>query len=164
MNAIDMNETPLPTIARIETRPGLSVSVTWADGARAGRTDEVDLSPVINSYKIFRPLRQNAALFNSAHLLEDGYVIAWDGDDLEMTADMVSQLAEQTMTPADFAEFLRVHQLTQAQAAAMLGRSRRQIGYYLKAGPIPRIVALACKGYAAERAETLKQRAAMSRS
>ena len=35
------------------------------------------------------------------------------------------------------------------RAAALLGRSQRQIEYYLKRGPIPRVVALACFGYEA---------------
>jgi hypothetical protein len=53
------------------------------------------------------------------------------------------------MTPTEFARFLERNRLTQEGAAALLGRSRRQIGYYLNPGPVPRIVALACFGYEA---------------
>ena len=84
-----------------------------------------------------------------ARLIEDGYAIGWDVDDLEMSADLVEDVAAETMTPGDFAAFLKRNHLTQEAAAALLGRSRRQIGYYLTPGPVPRIVALACFGYEA---------------
>jgi hypothetical protein len=121
--------------------------VTWSEGARLGETQIVDLSPVIAAYKIYRALRNDDALFRTAHLTEGGDVVAWKGDDLEMTAELIQELAEQTMTPADFAKFLERNDLTQEAAAMILGRSRRQIGYYLTTGPIPRVVALACYGF-----------------
>jgi hypothetical protein len=126
-----------------------TLEMTWTEGRRAGRKDIVDLSPALGSYKIYRPLRHDHALFSTAHLAEDGDVIAWDVPDLEMTADLIETLAEETMTSADFAQFLKRNHLTQEAAAALLGRSRRQIGYYLSKGPIPRVVALACFGYEA---------------
>jgi len=43
----------------------------------AGLVDRVDLSPIINSYKIFRPLRKNEARVETAHLIDDGDVVAW---------------------------------------------------------------------------------------
>jgi hypothetical protein len=67
---------------------------------------------------------------------------------LQRLAD-AETLAEQSMTPDGFARFLTRNRLTHEGAAALLGRSRRQIEYYLKRGPIPRVVALACFGYEA---------------
>jgi hypothetical protein len=142
---------PVPRIAEIQALPQLRLRVIWAEGKRSGRTDEVDLSPAIKSYKIYRPLRENDRLFQSARLIEDGDVVAWEGDDLEMTAEMIEELADQIMTPQHFAAFLSRNNLTQEVAAAELGRSRRQIGYYLSTGPIPRIVAWACRGYESDR-------------
>jgi hypothetical protein len=52
------------------------------------------------------------------------------------------------MTPQDFIAFMERYDLTEEAVAAVLGYSRRQIGYFKTAGPIPRVVALACKGYA----------------
>ena len=151
---------PFPRIGRIEVRPNQTLRVTWIEGGRANTTDDVSLAPVINSFKIYRPLRGNEALFSSAKLVEGGDVVAWDGDDLEMTAGTIEELAQQTMTPADFAAFLQRHDLTQGQAAALLGRSRRQIGYYLSTGPIPRIVSLACRGYEADKKKAAPKNAA----
>jgi hypothetical protein len=34
-------------------------------------------------------LRGNADLFATAHLVEDGEVVAWDAPDLEMTAELI---------------------------------------------------------------------------
>jgi hypothetical protein len=140
---------PIARIAKIRVVEPNTLEISWAEGARAGRTDVLDLTPLIGSYKIYRPLRGNAELFATAHLIEDGDVVAWNGPDLEMTAELIETLAEQAMTPDDFARFLARNNLTHEAAAALLGRSRRQIEYYLQRGPIPRIVALACFGYEA---------------
>lgn len=142
---------PMPRIASARAAGPSQLRVVWAEGARAGQVETIDLAPVIGSYKIFRPLRDNPALFAAVRLIEEGAAVAWaNGDtDIEMSADMIENLAMQEMTPADFANFLSRNKLTQDAAGALLGRSRRQIGYYLATGPIPRIVALACHGYEA---------------
>ncbi len=150
MSEIDIVDTGIltPRIEDIHVRSKYHLDVYWADGERAERRpDSVDLSPAILSYKIYRPLRNNTLLFGSARVIDNGYAVVWNGPDLEMSADLIETLATQTITPAQFAEFLKRNDLTQQEAAAMLGRSRRQIGYYLKEGPIPRVVALACFGF-----------------
>ena len=156
MSANDIEDTgvPLPRISEMHALAPLSIAVTWAGGLRAGRSEIVDLSPVIGSYKIFRPLRKNEKLFRTAHLIEDGDAVAWDGDDLELSAEAIESLAEQSMSPEDFVQFMARNNLTQEAVAAILGYSRRQIGYYTTTGPIPRVVALACKGYEAEKRDT----------
>ncbi|MES2195500.1 MAG: hypothetical protein V4517_13860 [Pseudomonadota bacterium] len=138
----------LPRMAAVEPLTPFALRVTWAEGRRAGREDLVDLRPVIYSYRIYRPLRDEA-LFATGHIADEGDAVAWDGNDLEMSADMIQSLAEQAMTPKDFSLFLARNKLTQEAAAAVLGRSRRQIANYASVGPIPRIVALACYGYEA---------------
>jgi hypothetical protein len=73
--------------------------------------------------------------------------VGFDPKILDMSAELIETLAEEEMTPEEFALFLNRNGLTQEAAAALLGRSRRQIGYYLSTGPVPRIVALACFGF-----------------
>jgi hypothetical protein len=152
MNAIDLVDTGLPmariAAIRIGKKP-VTLELTWADGTRAGRTDVVDLAQIIGSYRVYRPLRDDPQLFATARLIEDGNVVAWAGTDLEVSAETIETVAEESMTPDEFAAFLRRNDLTQEAAAALLGRSRRQIGYYLSRGPIPRVIALACYGYEA---------------
>ncbi len=125
---------------------GLSVVVTWAQGARARRTETIDLSPLINSLKFYKPLRDNPRLRATVHLIEDGHAIAWGGDDaIDMAATSLERLAEETMTTEDFRAFIAHQSLTHSAAAALLGYSRRQIELYLSGEqPIPRVVALAC--------------------
>lgn len=149
-NDIEATGLPLPRIAEIRALSPFNLAVKWAEGSRAGQVESIDLSPIINGYKIFRPLRNNEKLFRSAHLVEDGDVVSWGNADLELSAVAIEALAEQSMTPADFIAFLERNDLTQEGAAAILGYSRRQIAYFTSVGPVPRVVALACKGYEAE--------------
>ena len=85
---------PLPQISAIKPLLNNRLRVTWSDGLRAGITEEVDLSPALASYKVYRALRDNKDLFSTARLLEDGDVVAWDGPDLEMFAELIQELAE----------------------------------------------------------------------
>jgi hypothetical protein len=144
---------PMPQIARIDVVEHLVVRVTWSAGIRAGRTDVVDLSPMINSLKHYRPLRENRMLFRTTHLVEDGRVVAWgDDDQIDMAADSVEELAEETVSADEFRDFLKTYGLTHNEAAAYLDRSRRQIENYLSgAEPIPRIFVMACFGLVARK-------------
>jgi hypothetical protein len=148
-NEIIDSGVPAPRISNIRIGTYFHLEVTWAEGERAGRTDYVDLLPAIDSYKVYRPLRNNEPLFSTARLIDDGFAVQWGASDIDMSADAIEVLATESMSPAEFADFLRRNKLTQQAAATMLGRSRRQIGYYLNPGPVPRIVALACFGYEA---------------
>jgi hypothetical protein len=106
---------PLPRISRIRAFPDFRVSVIWAEGSRTGAADTVDLAPVINTYKFYRPLRKNKELFRTAHIVDNGYAIAWGGGTIDMSAELIEDIAHQAMTPKDFAS----------------------------TGPIPRVIALA---------------------
>jgi hypothetical protein len=127
---------PLPKLASVEpANSPTSVSVAWASGSRAGMTEIIDLAPMIYTFKVFRPLRDDPALFRTVHLGEWGASIIWKGhDDLDIGADALEELAREQMTPEDFQAFMK-----------RLGISRRLVAYYAKERLIPRTVALACK-------------------
>lgn len=148
MNANDIVDSgiPLPRMASVRFLPHYSLEVRWAEGPRKGRLDLVDVSPAIFSYKVYRPLR-NERLFLHGTLVEDGDAVSWGNDDLMMSADTIQSLAQESWSSADFANFLERMKLTQEAAAAILGRSRRQIATYATQGPIPRVVTLACYGF-----------------
>jgi hypothetical protein len=136
---------PTPTIASVAPDRAFRVHVAWNAGSRAGSTSIVDLAPLILSRKVFAPLRRDEALFNSLHPIDDGHALAWgDDDQIDIAATTVERLAEQTMTPADFAAFLRRNSLSLDAAAALLGLGRRVVAYYAKDRAIPRHIALAC--------------------
>jgi hypothetical protein len=146
------SEGPMPRLGAVRAIDGSSVLVNWVEGARAGRTEAVNLLPLIDNFKMYEPLRRNASLFSTVHLVEDGNAIAWgDGESIDMAATSIERMAEEAMSADDFAAFLERNKLTHQGAASALGRSRRQIEYYLSKGVIPRIIALACHGYEARK-------------
>jgi hypothetical protein len=144
---------PMPRMASVEVVRHLVIRVTWSAGIRASRTDTVDLSPLIISLKFYRTLRTDHALFRTIHLVEGGTILAWgDNDEIDMAADSVEQMAEESMTPDDFRVFLKSNSLTHTEAAAQLGYSRRQIENYLSGNElIPRVVVMACFGLTARK-------------
>jgi hypothetical protein len=154
MSATDMIDTghALPRLASVRAIDGAHrlIHVTWAEGPRAGRSETVDLSPLVDTHKFYAPLRGRSKLFDSVHLINDGSAIAWGPDHaLDMAAPSIQGLAEETMTADDFREFLARNRMSQEAAAAYLGRSKRMLAYYLKHGIVPRLVTLACYGYEA---------------
>ncbi|KQT61351.1 hypothetical protein ASG52_00220 [Methylobacterium sp. Leaf456] len=138
---------PLPRLAAVEPAEGAyDVALTWAEGARACRRDVIDLAPIILTFKVFRPLRGDAALFAAVRLGEGGASSVWPGNpDLDIGADSLEELAEETMTNVDFAAFLERNGLTYDAAAVQLGVSRRMVAYYAKSHAVPRLVGLACR-------------------
>jgi hypothetical protein len=136
------------------------VGITWNQGTRSGRVDRVDLSPLVDTYKFYRPLRDNPKLFATIHVANKGTAVAWgDDDEIDMSAESILRLAEESMTADDFRQFLERNSLTQEAAAMLLGRSPRQLKYYLSAGVLPRLVSLACIGLEAHGIKPRRQNA-----
>src|SRR5262245_40060230 len=159
MSATEIKDTgvPVPRISEIRALPHFLLAIAWAQGSRSGRAECVDVATVINTYKLYRLLRNNEELFQTARLVDDGNVVQWGDGIIDMPAKVIEDIANEAMTPEDFASFLRKNDLTQEAAATLLGYSRRQIGTFASTGPIPRVVALACHGYEA-RSGTSKER------
>lgn len=151
MSAIEMIHaaSPMPLLRSVEPREGLAVLVEWAAGSRAGRRELVDLAPLIGQFRLYAPLRNDPRLFATAALSDDGGAIEWRGGEIDMSAASIERLAAEQMTAEEFREFLRRNGLTRQSAAAALGRSLRMIQNYVDGQPIPRVVALACRGYEA---------------
>ncbi len=151
MSATEMVSTgvPMPTLASVKPDGHQRVCVTWAAGSRAGRIERVDLSPLIGTHRLYAPLRDNQELFESVHLVRQGRALAWGDGEIDMSAKSVERLAREMMSRDEFADFLARNRLTRQSAAAALGYSIRQIGYFLQGREIPRVVALACIGYEA---------------
>jgi hypothetical protein len=137
---------PMPRLGSVSYHNAYEIVASWLSGPREGKADIVDLAPVILAYKVYRPLRDNIQLLKSVHLSNDGAAIAWGDDDAtDMAATTVERLAEETMSPSDFRAWLERQQLTQEQAAAQLGISRRLVAYYAGKRHVPRYIALACR-------------------
>jgi hypothetical protein len=133
-------------MATVQPLPDYLLQVKWAEGPRSGRVDLVDVSPAVFSYKVYRPLRDER-LFLTGTIAEEGDAVSWGNEDLILSADTIQSLAQESWSPGEFVEFLTRMKLTQEAAAALLGRSRRQIATYATKGPIPRVITLACYGF-----------------
>ena len=136
---------PLPRICAVSARGNLRVAVAWESDAPETTLQDVDLAPAIYRYKVYAPLRDNEDLFRQVRVIDDGFAVSWGDDNLAMASTTIAELADQIMSPVDFAAFVKRHKLTLESVAAELGISRRLAAYYTKGRQIPRSVALACR-------------------
>jgi hypothetical protein len=88
-----------------------------------------------------------------------GGSVTWRQDDeLELAADNLRARALEQAGEAShefIIQWMERHRLTLDQAAQALGLSRRMLAYYRSgARPVPRHVALACLGFAAQAASS----------
>lgn len=137
----------LPKIADVAAVSPTSVAVTWEPGSRDGRSEIVDLAPMLHAFRMYRPLRDDPEAFARVRVAAFGSAIAWDDDEqIDMSAVAVEELAEQGMDAADLKAFMKRNGLTLDSTAAQLGLGRRIVAYYASGErSIPRVVALACR-------------------
>jgi len=139
--------TPLPRLRTVAPSEGLAVHVSWEDG----RSEDIDLAPVILGFKVFRPLREDRALFESVRLGDFGSSIVWT-DDMDLAAYTLERLAESrhVMSVVEFREWMKRNHLTLDTAAPVLGISRRTAAA-ISSGerPMDLTTTLACRGYEA---------------
>ena len=141
-----MPKSTLPRIAAVT--PGkqpMSLRVGWDKGGES----LIDLSGIIESYRMFAPLRASPELFQQVRVGEYGTDVVWT-DEVDMAADTLWRLAQEqsgeTMTPEAFRHWRERKAYTLDEAARALGLSRRMVAYYEKGDrPIPRVVALATR-------------------
>jgi DNA-binding XRE family transcriptional regulator len=123
----------------------MTLRVRWDNG------DEslIDVSGMVQSYRLYEPLRRSTELFRQVRLGEHGADVVWT-DQIDMAADTLWRLAQEqageTMTADAFRHWRERKAYTLDEAARALGLSRRMVAYYEKGDrPIPRVVALATR-------------------
>jgi len=109
----------------------------------------VDVSGLIETFRLYAPLRHTPELFRQVRLGEHGTDVVWS-DAIDMAADTLWRLLQEqsgaTMTAETFRHWRERNAYTLDTAARALGISRRMVAYYEKGNrPIPRIVALATR-------------------
>ena len=92
----------LPRLAAVSAgREPLTLDVVWWNGGE----DRVDLSGVVERFRVYAPLADSPELFRQAHLGEHGTDVVWS-DEIDTAADTLWRLAKEqrgaTMTPAAF--------------------------------------------------------------
>ncbi len=140
---------PKKTLPRIEEvaagEQPLTLRVRWAEGGES----LVDVSGVIEAFRIFAPLRSDPEMFAAVTVGEYGTHVAWS-DEIDMAASTLWRLAQEQSGATITAEAFRLWRERKAYtldtAAQALGLSRRIVAYYDRGTrPIPRTVALAVK-------------------
>jgi DNA-binding XRE family transcriptional regulator len=140
---------PRKTIPRIEAveagEQPFTLRIRWTHGEES----LVDVSGMIETFRVFTPLRSDPRMFAAVEVGEYGTHIAWS-DDIDMAASTLWRLAQEqsgaTMTADAFRRWRERKAYTLDTAARALGLSRRTVAYYDRgARPIPRTVALAVK-------------------
>jgi hypothetical protein len=140
---------PRKVLPRIQAvAPGeqpMSLRVCWDNNEES----LIDISGMIQCFRVYAPLRQSPGLFRQVRVGEYGTDVVWT-DEIDMAADTMWRLAQEqagkTMTPDAFRHWRERKAYTLDQAARALGLSRRMVAYYEKGDrPIPRVVALATR-------------------
>ena len=137
----------LPRIVAVEAdKKPLTLRIRWDKGDES----RVDVSGLIETFRVYEPLRRSPKLFRQVRVGEYGTDVVWS-DEIDMPADTLWRLAQEqagvTMSPDAFRRWRERRATTLDAAAHALGVSRRMVAYYEQgAKPIPRVVALATRG------------------
>lgn len=110
--------------------PEFLVAVTWRDG----RTEEVDLAPLVFRYKVLRPLR-DLERFRRVAVDEFGNGLVWGDDpDLEVSPEQLRELIEGQRGPrlrtSFFRRWMARRHLKQEDVAGLLNVSKRTVAGY----------------------------------
>lgn len=141
-----------PRLKAVDALPEFRLRLTFIDGSTA----TVDFTPLFAESPGLHPLR-DAEAFAGATLIDgEGWAVVWPNLDIQIGADTLwldakAQSAKDENTRI-FAEWRARNGLSLTAAAQALGLTTRTItAYGSGARPVPRYIALACKGWEAER-------------
>jgi len=144
----------LPTIKSARALSAHRVEVIWS----TGRIDKVDVGAALKAHASLAPALKKAR-FGAVTSGEWGHSLSWggaEGHEIEIGADAVWRMAREQSAqaePVDFTAWRAAHGLSLTEAAHSLGLSRRAVAYYESGTkPVPRVVALALKGFDAQAA------------
>jgi type IV secretory pathway TrbD component len=133
----------LPRIERIAVRGPTTLRVKW----RRGASEDIDLAGWIATGGDILAQLSNLDVFNKARVAEYGTAVAWDDDDLRIDAVHLERIAreQQPFGAKEAAEWQREMQLSNHEAAALLGLAVSTWNAYKAEGNIPSTVAMVCR-------------------
>ena len=144
-----------PRLAAIKALPDQRLHLEFRDGSDF----TVDFAPLFEESPGLLPLRDTKIFATATIEPDDGWAVSWPAPDIQIGADTL-WLDAQAQNAADentrvFAQWRARHGLSLKDAAAALGMTPRTMSSYgTGARPVPRYVALACKGWESEHARS----------
>jgi Protein of unknown function (DUF2442) len=126
----------------VEAYPGKDrqVHLVW----KSGEERTVDLAPILESRRIYIPLRTDDELFRTLKVSEYGDAIEW-GDEIDLLAVWLGKLPSILFSNVDFIKAMEQLGMTLDGMALALDISRRLVADYRKDKPIPRHIAFATR-------------------
>ncbi|MHB0990549.1 MAG: DUF2442 domain-containing protein [Burkholderiales bacterium] len=140
-----------PRLMAVEALPDYQLRLTFYDGS----VYIVSLAQAFDTFPALEPLR-NQNVFASAMIIpEEGWTVEWPALDIQIGADTLWLDAQAQNAPDEntrtFVQWRARYGLSLADAANALGMTRRTMSAYGSGErPVPRYIALACKGWEAE--------------
>lgn len=142
-----------PRLKKVETLPDYRLRLMFIDGGEY----TVDFNPIFAESPRLASRLRNESVFRKATLIEgEGWTVEWPEQDIQIGADTLWLDAQAQNAPDEntrvFIEWRVRHGLSLTQAAKALGLAARTISAYgTGARPVPRYIALACKGWEIEK-------------
>ena len=139
-----------PRLKAVKVLSGYRLRLTFIDGS----IFSVSFEPFWDESPGLAPLRDQKA-FAGAIIDDDGWQVDWPVLDIQIGADTLWLDAQAQNAPDEntrlFAQWRARHGLSLADAAKALGMTTRTMSAYGSGTrPVPRYIALACKGWEVE--------------
>jgi len=140
-----------PRLAAVKALSGHRLKLTFVDGS----IYTVSLAGEFDRFPGLAPLREPKAFAKAVVIEGEGWTVEWPAHDIQIGADTLWLDAQAQNAPDEntrlFAQWRARHGLSLSEAAKALGMTARTMSAYGSGGrPVPRYIALACKGWEAE--------------
>ena len=149
-----MKRPRLQSIKVLKDKSSLGLQFEFVDGS----SYTVDFAPLLAESQGLKPLEDPAVFAQAALIDGEGWAVVWPEQDIQIGADTLWLDAQAQNAPDEntriFAQWRARNGLSLANAAEALGMSTRTISAYGSGKrAVPRYMALACKGWSAEKAQ-----------
>ena len=141
-----------PRLAAVKALSGHRLRLTFVDGS----IHTVSLAGEFDRFPGLAPLRNPKAFARAVVIHVEGWTVEWPALDIQIGADTLWLDAQAQNAPDAntrlFAQWRARHRLSLTEAAKALGMTPRTMSAYGSGSrPVPRYIALACKGWEMER-------------
>ena len=141
-----------PRLEAVKALPDYCLRLSF----RNGRVWTISLADDVEKFPGLRPLRDPEAFLGACIIPGEGWTVEWPTLDIQIGADTLWLDAQAQNAPDDstrtFAQWRARNRLSLAEAALALGMTPRTMSAYgTGSRPVPRYIALACKGWEAEK-------------